>query len=121
MAEADVFVLASFSEGHPKVLLEAMASGVPCVASDCEGNRSLVDDGRTGLLFDPHRPEELAGQLGRVLADPGLAATLVAAARSMMVDRYDLNALLDREIELLQRMQAPGAAWADASGGGPAT
>jgi len=101
-AEADVFVLASFTEGHPKVLLEAMASGVPCVASDCEGNRSLVTDGQTGLLFDPHQPAELAGQLGRVLADPALAATLAAAARSMVVDRYDLGALLDREIALLQ-------------------
>jgi glycosyltransferase involved in cell wall biosynthesis len=102
MADADVFVLASFSEGHPKVLLEAMASGVPCVASDCEGNRSLVEEGRTGLLFDPHRPDELAGQIRRVLAESRLAAALASTARSLVVDRYDLNALLDREIALLQ-------------------
>jgi glycosyltransferase involved in cell wall biosynthesis len=102
MAGADVFVLASFSEGHPKVLLEAMASGVPCVASDCEGNRSLVEEGRTGLLFDPHRPDELAGQIRRVLAEARLAAALASTARSLIVDRYDLNALLDREIALLQ-------------------
>jgi glycosyltransferase involved in cell wall biosynthesis len=102
MAGADVFVLASFSEGHPKVLLEAMASGVPCVASNCEGNRSLVEEGRTGLLFDPHRPDELAGQIRRVLAEARLAAALASTARSLIVDRYDLNALLDREIALLQ-------------------
>jgi glycosyltransferase involved in cell wall biosynthesis len=108
-AEADVFVLASFTEGHPKVLLEAMASGVPCVASDCEGNRSLVAEGRTGLLFDPHRPGELTDQLERLLADPALAATLAGTARSMVVDRYDLNALLDREIALLQEVGRPGA------------
>jgi glycosyltransferase involved in cell wall biosynthesis len=109
MAAADVFVLASFSEGHPKVLLEAMASGLPCVASDCEGNRSLVTDGQTGLLFDPHRPGELTDQLERLLADPALAATLASTARSMVVDRYDLNALLDREIALLQEVGRPGA------------
>jgi len=102
MAAADAFVLASFTEGHPKVLLEAMASGVPCVASDCEGHRSLVSEGRTGLLFDPTRPAELAGQLGRVLTDPVLGAALASAARSLVVARYDLNALLDREITLLQ-------------------
>lgn len=105
MAAADVFVLASFSEGHPKVLLEAMASGLPCVASDCEGNRSLVCDGRTGLLFDPQRPAELAGQLERLLADPALAASLAGAARSMVVDRYELNALIDREIALLHGVE----------------
>jgi glycosyltransferase involved in cell wall biosynthesis len=102
MGGADAFVLASYTEGHPKVLLEAMASGVPCVASDCDGNRSLVTDGRTGLLFDPRRPRELAGQLERVLSDPGLAAALASAARSMVVARYDLNALIDREIALLR-------------------
>jgi glycosyltransferase involved in cell wall biosynthesis len=109
MAGADVFVLASFSEGHPKVLLEAMASGVPCVASDCEGNRSLVEDGRTGLLFDPHRPAELAGQIRRLLAESRLAASLASTARSLVVDRYDLNALLDREIALLQSVAGAGA------------
>jgi glycosyltransferase involved in cell wall biosynthesis len=75
-ASADAFVLASFTEGHPKVLLEAMASGVPCVASDCAGNRSLVTDGRTGFLFDPHAPRALADRLSSVLDDPGLARRL---------------------------------------------
>jgi len=104
MASADAFVLASFNEGHPKVLLEAMAAGAPCVASDCEGNRSLVADGRTGLLFDPHRPEELAAQLDRVLQDPTLAGGLAAAAREQVTGRYDLGALVAEEIKLLKRM-----------------
>jgi glycosyltransferase involved in cell wall biosynthesis len=104
MAAADAFVLASFSEGHPKVLLEAMAAGVPCIASDCEGNRSLVVDGRTGLLFDPHRPVELATQLDRVLQDADLGAGLAAAARDQVTARYDLNALVAKEIRLLKRV-----------------
>jgi glycosyltransferase involved in cell wall biosynthesis len=99
---SDVFVLASFTEGHPKVLLEAMACGVPCVASDCIGNRSLVTDGETGLLFDPHRPDGLAACLRRVLDDPALAARLGKAGRALVAERYDLSALVAREIALVR-------------------
>lgn len=105
---ADVFVLASFTEGHPKVLLEAMACGVPCVASDCAGNRSLVSDGRTGLLFDPHQPKELADRLERLRTEPGLGARLAAAARAEIVARYDLRALVEREIALVRQVAGGG-------------
>jgi glycosyltransferase involved in cell wall biosynthesis len=105
-AAADAFVLASFTEGHPKVLLEAMAAGLPCVVSDCEGNRSLVTDGRTGLLFDPRRADELADRLGRVLTDPALAEALGRAARGLMVSRYDLGVLVAAEFTLLRRVAA---------------
>lgn len=107
-AGADAFVLASFTEGHPKVLLEAMSAGVPVVASDCAGNRSLVADGRTGLLFDPARPDELAERLGRVLGDHALAAALARAGREQVVARYDLAALVAREIELVRSVAAGG-------------
>ena len=80
-AAAHAFVLASFTEGHPKVLLEAMATGLPCVASDCEGNRSLVTPERTGLLFDPRSPGGLAACLERVLTDQGLAGAVGRAAQ----------------------------------------
>jgi len=105
---ADVFVLASFTEGHPKVLLEAMACGVPCVASDCAGNRSLVSDGRTGLLFDPHQPKELADRLERLRTEPGLGARLAAAARAVIVARYDLRAVVEGEIVLVRQVAGGG-------------
>ena len=108
-AAADAFVLASFTEGHPKVLLEAMAAGVPCVASDCAGNRSLVADGATGLLFDARRPEALAACLERVLTDETLAASVAKAARDLVVARYDLAALVAREIALLRTVARGGA------------
>jgi len=108
-AAADAFVLASFTEGHPKVLLEAMSAGVPCVASDCVGNRSLVTDGVTGLLFDPGRPEALAAGLERVLTDEALGAALAKAARELVVARYDLAALVAREIALLRAVGGAGA------------
>jgi len=102
--EADAFVLASFTEGHPKALLEAMSAGLPCVASSCDGNRSLIDDGATGLLFDARRPDELAKRLGQVLADPALAARLGLAARARVVERYDLAAAVTREIALVREV-----------------
>jgi glycosyltransferase involved in cell wall biosynthesis len=105
-ATADAFVLASFTEGHPKVLLEAMAAGVPCVASDCEGNRTLVVDGATGLLFDPRRVDDLADRLARVLTDGALAETLGRAGRAQVVARYDLGTLVSAEIALLRKVAA---------------
>lgn len=101
---ADAFVLASFTEGHPKALVEGMAAGLPCVVSDCEGNRSLVADGVTGLVFDARRPDELAAQLRRVLTDGDLARALGDAARATAVERYDLGTMVAREIELLRRV-----------------
>ena len=103
---ADVFVLPSFWEGHPKALIEAMAAGLSCVASDCAGNRSLIADGQTGLLFDPASPEALATALDRVLSDEELAAGLGRQARALVVRRYDLRTLVDEEIRILKSVAA---------------
>ncbi len=100
-AAADVFVLPSFIEGHPKVLLEAMSMALPCVASSCEGNRSLITADSTGRLFDARRPQELADRLEVLLTQPDLAAGLGRAARELIVAHYDLPALVRREIALI--------------------
>ena len=109
-ASADAFVLPSFTEGHPKALLEAMSSGVPAVVSDCAGNRALVEEGRTGLVFEATRPDLLASALERALGDEALAARLGAAARETVVARYDLRLLVDREIALLREIAGPAKA-----------
>jgi glycosyltransferase involved in cell wall biosynthesis len=104
LGNADAFVLPSFTEGHPKALIEAMAAGLPCVASDCAGNRALIDDGDTGLLFDPRREDDLAACLERVLTDRALAAGLGRRARDRAVKELDLTALVQREIALVRRV-----------------
>lgn len=104
LREADVFVLPSFTEGHPKALIEAMAAGLACVASDCPGNRALVTDGETGLLFDPRSEEALAACLRRVLGDPAGAEALGRRARDRAVKDFDLATLVAREIALLRRV-----------------
>jgi glycosyltransferase involved in cell wall biosynthesis len=104
MAQADVFVLPSFTEGHPKVLLEAMSCGLPCIASAVGGSLSIVDDGRTGLLFDPAAPGALAACLLRVFASEDFSHALGQGARAEIAARYDLRVLIAREIDLLRRV-----------------
>jgi glycosyltransferase involved in cell wall biosynthesis len=107
---ADAFVLPSFTEGHPKALIEAMAAGVPCVASDCAGNRALVRDAGAGLLFDPRDPAGLATALERVLTDDTLASALGGRGHDLVARDYDLARLVQREIELLRRVARRGSA-----------
>lgn len=99
---ADAFVLPSFTEGHPKVLLEAMSCGVPCLASGRGGSGAIIRDGETGLLFDPADTDGLARQLERVLAFEELARGLTKRAREEVLRAYDLLALVQREIELVR-------------------
>ena len=100
---ADVFVLPSLTEGHPKVLLEAMACGLPCAASARGGNLTLVQDGLTGLLFDPEDTAAMARAIERLLADVPLARRLGAAARALVADRYDVHALLEAEVRFVRQ------------------
>lgn len=114
--EADAFVLPSFTEGHPKVLLEAMSCGVPCVASDVGGNRAILDDGMNGLLFAPDDTAGLADRLERVLAHDAFARALGERARAQVLESYDLEVLVEREIGLLRQVAGPpGAAVATGS------
>jgi glycosyltransferase involved in cell wall biosynthesis len=103
-AEADAFVLPSFTEGHPKVLLEAMSCGVPCVASNVGGNRAILTDGETGCLFDPLDAGALADRLERILREDEFGRRLGERARQEILERYDLATLVEREIGLLRRV-----------------
>lgn len=108
LRSADAFVLPSFTEGHPKALVEAMAAGLVCVVSDCAGNRALVTDGLTGLLFDPRDPAALAAQLERALTDDALGEKLGLRARELVARDYDLARLVAEEIALVERVGGRG-------------
>jgi glycosyltransferase involved in cell wall biosynthesis len=89
---ASVFALTSFAEGIPVVLMEAMALGVPCVASRVTGVPELIDDGVTGYLVSAGDIAEAADAIARVLSDPAAARAMTAAARQQVVRSYDLPA-----------------------------
>jgi len=81
-AGADVFVLSSRWEGCPNVVLEAMAHGLPVVATAVGGVPELVEHGASGLLVPPAHPRALADAITRLLEDPELCATMGRAGRA---------------------------------------
>jgi len=76
MRAADMLILPSYTEGLPLVLIEALANGVPVVASNVGGIPELIEHRRTGLLFDPGDAEGLARAVSTLIADPGLRLAL---------------------------------------------
>ena len=96
----DVFVLPSLSEGISNTLLEAMASGVPVVATAAGGNLELVDDGYCGRLFPPGDVATLARLLSGYVVDPLLRQTHAIAARRIAVERFSLGTMVRRYQEI---------------------
>ena len=104
---ARFFVCPSRREPFANVILEAMAAGLPVVASDVGGNREMVRHQHTGLLCEPESPAALAEAMQRLLADSGLVARLTAGvARS--IPGFDWSAVADRYVELYQEVVATG-------------
>ena len=92
LARADVFVLSSTAEGLPLSILEAMAAGLPVVASSVGGVPEAVEDGETGLLVAPRDPVRLAAAIEGLLADPALRRRLGANGRERVRERFGLEA-----------------------------
>jgi glycosyltransferase involved in cell wall biosynthesis len=81
LAASDLFVLPSLWEGLPMALVEAMAGGLPVVATEVSGTRQVMVDGETGLLVPPGNAARLARAIALLLADPARAALMGAAGR----------------------------------------
>jgi glycosyltransferase involved in cell wall biosynthesis len=88
---SDAFILASFSEGVPVVLMEAMAMELPCIATWVMGIPELIDNGVDGLLVPPADPVALADAVDRLIKDPELTRRIGAAGRTKILSSYDLE------------------------------
>jgi glycosyltransferase involved in cell wall biosynthesis len=102
--DADVFCLPSLVEGVPVVLMEAMASGLPVVASGIMGVPELVEDRVSGLLVSPGRADALADAIEVLAVDPALRCRMGRAGRQRVELDYDmgrsartLRAIFDRQ------------------------
>jgi glycosyltransferase involved in cell wall biosynthesis/uncharacterized membrane protein len=103
LAGADVFVLSSRSEGLPMSVLEAMAAGLPVVATDVGGVSELVLEGETGLLVPRGDTTALAQALERLLRDEDLRRRMAASARARVEREFDLTSFQEAHVELYRR------------------
>jgi glycosyltransferase involved in cell wall biosynthesis len=94
--EADVFVLPSLSEGVSNALLEAMAHGLPCIATDIPGNSDLIRDRDTGLLVRTGDADAVARAMLELAADSALRERLGRAARAFIEERFDMSRVAAR-------------------------
>lgn len=108
LAEADVFCMSSFLEGVPVAVMEAMASGRAVVAPRIAGIPELIEDGVSGLVVSPGRPDQLAEALRRLAQDQQLRRRLAKAGRERVIEDFNIHQSGDQLARLLAR-----------SGGGP--
>lgn len=100
LGAADVFVLPSLSEGISIAILEAMACGLPVLATAVGGNPELVADGLTGMLTPPAQPQALAAALSRLLEQPETRQAMGQAARQTAQSRFSLRAAVQSYVAL---------------------
>jgi glycosyltransferase involved in cell wall biosynthesis len=98
-----IFLLSSISEGIALTLLEAMAAGLPAVATDVGGNREVVEPAVTGFLVPPRAPDQLADAV-LTLREPLAARALGAAGRVRLENMFDLRRTVDRYCQLYEEL-----------------
>jgi len=91
LTAADVFVLSSLWEGNPLSVMEAMAAGKPVIASAVGGVPELVEDGVSGILVPPHKPEVLGRAMMRLARDPALRQRMGEAAQKRALEHFGVD------------------------------
>jgi glycosyltransferase involved in cell wall biosynthesis len=90
-ARTDFFILSSKKEACPVALLEAMSCGKACIATDIPAVKGIIEHGKNGLLVPPDDPMALAAAISRLSSSPELRASLGAAARKRIEERFSIE------------------------------
>lgn len=106
LAGMDLFVLTSLWEGLPRAIVQAMAVGVPVVATGVDGSSEIVIDGETGILVPPGDPSAMARAALASLDDPAGRASCAAAARTLVGREFDLPLMLARLEQLYRELSS---------------
>lgn len=104
----DYFVLPSHSEGMSNSLLEAMATGLPIVATDVGSNMELLDEGRCGFMVPAHNPDEIADKLRILIESDQLSKEYASAARERVMNHYSRAAMFQAYTELYREVALGG-------------
>jgi glycosyltransferase involved in cell wall biosynthesis len=99
----DIFVLPSYREGFPRSIIEAMATGLPVIATDIRGCREAVVHGTTGLIVPPKDGEALARAVDRLLANPEEAKRMGRAGRQRAVELYDYRTVKRKFVDCIDK------------------
>ncbi|MFQ5486691.1 MAG: glycosyltransferase [Desulfobacterales bacterium] len=106
MKISDVLIFPSWSEGLPNVVMEAMAAGLPVVASGVGGIPEILENGVNGLLVPPRNVQSLITATGRMLNDKKLSQDCIRNAKRLIRERFDVKKNVDELCTLLQQMRA---------------
>lgn len=101
--KAEIFILPSLYEGHPKALLEAMSCGVPVIGTNVPGIRELICHRETGYLCGTS-PSEIRTAIQEVLSDKKLQIKLGENARKFVVYNFSIERILDMELKLIKEL-----------------
>lgn len=105
LSQSDVFVLPSFAEGLPVVLMEALASRVPVVTTRIAGVAELVEDGVSGYLVPPGDIDSLAARISALLEDPALRRRMGEAGRTRVIGEFNISTECARLAHLMATYQ----------------
>ena len=101
----DTFAFSSHWEGMPNALMEAMAAGVPCVATKVSAAPELIDNGVHGLLVAPNHPAELAEGILKLLNDTALREAVAAAGRERILTKFTLENTAAKTMALYEKIR----------------